>query len=163
MKKILLIIFSFTMLVGCSLGNTPTSRVEDMLTRYQMVNDDIDTSYTNLTNDTNLNQDIRDGYEDAIKMQYKKLSYEVKDEVIDGDNANVTIEIEVMNYKSAIDKYNRADYEVNKYHELILDEMKRTKEMVTYTLDITLTKDKNDTWNIDNLNIENRNKLLGIY
>ena len=163
MKKILLIIFSFTLLVGCSLGNTPTSRVEDMLTRYQMVDDDIDTSYTNLTTDTNLGQNIRNGYEDAIKMQYKKLSYEVKDEVIDGDNATVTIEIEVMNYKNAINKYNKTDYEINKYHELILDEMKKTKEMITYTLDISLTKDKNDTWNIDNLNTENKNKLLGIY
>lgn len=163
MKKILLIICSFTVLVGCSLGNTPTSRVEDMLTRYQMVDDDIDTSYTNLTTDTNLGQNIRNGYEDAIKKQYKKLSYEVKDEVIDGDNATVTIEIEVMNYKNAINKYNKTDYEINKYHELILDEMKKTKEMITYTLDISLTKDKNDTWNIDNLNTENKNKLLGIY
>lgn len=163
MKKILLIICSFTILVGCSLGNTPTSRVEDMLTRYQMVDDDIDTSYTNLTTDTNLGQNIRNGYEDAIKMQYKKLSYEVKDEVIDGDNAIVTIEVEVMNYKNAINKYNKTDYEINKYHELILDEIKKTKEMITYTLDISLTKDKNDTWNIDNLNMENKNKLLGIY
>ena len=163
MKKIFLIIFCFTMLVGCTLGNTPTSRVEDMLTRYQMVDDDIDTSYTNLTTDTNLGQNIRNGYEDAIKMQYKKLSYEVKDEVIDGDNAIVTIEVEVMNYKNAINKYNKTDYEINKYHELILDEIKKTKEMITYTLDISLTKDKNDTWNIDNLNMENKNKLLGIY
>ena len=163
MKKIFLIIFCFSMLVGCTLGNTPTSRVEDMLTRYQMVDDDIDTSYTNLTTDTNLGQNIRNGYEDAIKMQYKKISYEVKDETIDGDNATVTIEIEVMNYKNAINKYNKTDYEINKYHELILDEMKKTKEMITYTLDISLTKDKNDTWNIDNLNMENKNKLLGIY
>lgn len=163
MKKIILIIFSLNMLVGCSLGNTPTSRVEDMLTNYQMNKDIIDISYTNLTTDTNLNQDIRKGYEDAIAKQYRNLSYEVKDEVIDGDSAIVTIEIEVMNYKNAIDKYDKNAYEVNKYHELILNEMKESKEMITYTLDITLTKNKNDTWKVDDLTMENRNKLLGIY
>lgn len=163
MKKILLIICSFTMLVGCSLGNTPTSRVEDMLTRYQMVDDGIDTSYTNLTTDANLGSNIIKGYEDAIKKQYRDLSYEVKDEVIDGDNAIVTIEVEVMNYKKAISKYNKEDYNVNKYHEVIIKELNKTKEMVIYTLDIALTKDNNDTWKVDNLTLENKNKLLGIY
>ena len=163
MKKLFLIIFSFTMLVGCTLGNTPTSRVEDMLTNYQMVTNNIDISYTYLTDDINLNQDIRDDYEEAIKKQYKNLSYEVKEEVIDGDNAIVTIEIEVMNYKNAIDKYNKASYEIDEYHELVLEQIKNSKEMITYTLDISLTKDNNDTWNVDTLTEENRNKLLGIY
>lgn len=163
MKKIFLIIFCFTMLVGCTLGNTPTSRVEDVLTNYQMNKDNINVSYTDLTNDNNLSSNIIKDYEDAIRKQYRNLSYEVKDEVIDGNSAIVTIEIEVMNYKNAINKYNKTDYEINKYHELILDEIKKTKEMITYTLDISLTKDKNDTWNIDNLNTENKNKLLGIY
>ena len=163
MKKLFLVIFSFTMLVGCTLGNTPTSRVEDMLTNYQMVTDNIDISYTYLTDDNNLNQDIRDDYEEAIRKQYKNLSYEVKEEVIDGDKAIVTIEVEVMNYKNAIDKYDKSSYEINKYHELVLEQIKNSKEMVTYTLDISLTKDNNDTWKLDNLTEENRDKLLGIY
>ena len=35
--------------------------------------------------------------------------------------------------------------------------------MITYTLDITLTKDEKDKWVVDDLSLENRDKLLGIY
>lgn len=151
------------MLVGCTLGNTPTARVEDLLSKYQMLDKSITISYTSLTTDTNLSQDTINRYEDAIEKQYRDLSYEVKEEVIDGNTATVTIQIEVMNYKAAIDKYDKNDYETAKYHELVLDSIESTKEMVTYTLDITLTKDDNDNWNVDDLTTENRNKLLGIY
>lgn len=162
MKKILLILISFTLLAGCSLGNTPTSRVEEYLTKYQMLNQDIDINYTNLTPDTNLNQNIKEDYEEVIKKQYKNLSYEVKDETIDGDTAIVSVQIEVMNYKQAINKYDQSEYESTKYHELVLDELNNTKEMITYTINFTLTKQKNETWVIDPLNEEIKEKLLGI-
>ena len=128
-----------------------------------MLNNNISTSYTNLTTDTDLNQDIKNRYEKVIKKQYRNLSYEVKEEIIDGDDATVTIQVEVMNYKDAFNKYNRNEYDKNEYHTLILDALENTKEMTTYTLDITLTKDDNDNWIIDNLTQENKDKLLGIY
>ena len=163
MKKIILTIFCFTMLVGCTLGNTPTSKVEDMLTNYQMNKDNIDISYTSLITDNILSSNLIKEYEDAIRKQYRNLSYEVKDEVIDGNSAIVTIEVEVINYKDAINKYNKEDYDTNKYHELIIKELNKTKEMVTYTLDISLSKDNNDTWQVDDLSLENKDKILGIY
>ena len=150
-------------MVGCSLGNTPTSKTEDLLSRYQMLDNSINVSYTNLTTDTNLNQDIIKKYEKVIEKQYRNLSYEVKDEVIDGENATVTIEVEVMNYKDVINKYNKIDYDVNEYHKMITNDLDSAKDTVTYTLDITLTKDNTDTWNIDSLSTENKSKLLGIY
>lgn len=162
MKKIILILFSFSLLVGCSLGNTPTSRVENYLSKYQMLDQDITINYTDLTTDTNLSQDLKDDYEEVIQKQYKNLSYEVKEEAIDGDTAVVTVQIEVMNYKQAIAKYNQAEYETTKYHELVLDELNTTKEMVTYTINFTLTKQQNDNWVVDNLTKENKEKLLGI-
>lgn len=163
MKKLFLNLFGLTILVGCSLGNTPTSRTEDLLSRYQMLDNSINISYADLTTDTNLSQDIINNYEKAIEKQYRNLSYEVKEEVIDGDNAVVTIEIEVMNYKDAINKYNKDDYEVAEYHMLVTDALDSVKDTVTYTLDITLTKDNSDTWNINPLSTENKSKLLGIY
>ena len=165
MKKIslILIIFSFSLLVGCTLGNTPTSRVEAKLSDYQMLEDNISISYTDLIQSNGINQDMKDDYEAAIKKQYKNMSYEIKEEVIDGDIARVTVEIEVMNYKEAFAKYDASDYEASKYHELVLDELENTKEMVTYTVDFTLTKDDNDNWSVDYLTDEIKNKLLGIY
>ena len=163
MKKIFLIIVTLSLLVGCSLGNTPTSRTEELLSNYQMNKNNITVSYTNLTTDTNISNDIMKKYEDAIRKQYRDMSYEIKDEEIDGDTAVVTIEIEVMDFGKAINKYNMGEYETVRYHELITKELENTKEMITYTLDITLTKDEKDKWVVDDLSQENRDKLLGIY
>ena len=164
MKKIILtlIIFSFTLLVGCTLGNTPTSRVEDFLSKHQMLDDDIAIDYTDLTNDAGIDQDLKTRYEEAIQHQYQDMTYEVKEEAIDGETATVTVQIEVMNYKQAFAKYNKNDYELKKYHELVLDELENTKEMITYTIDFTLTKNDDDTWTVDELSTEDKQKLLGI-
>ena len=162
MKKVFLIVV-LSLLVGCSLGNTPTSKTEELLSNYQMNKNNIPVSYTYLTSDTNISSDIIKKYEDAIRKQYRDMSYEIKDEKIDGDTAVVTIEIEVMDFGKAINKYNITEYESARYHELITKELENTKEMITYTLDITLTKDEKDKWVVDDLSLENRDKLLGIY
>lgn len=163
MKKTILIIISLSLLAGCTLGNTPTSRVEDFLYKYQTGSNDIAINYTDLTTDINLTQKQMEDYEDIIKKQYKDLMYEIKEETIDGNRATVTIAIEVKNFKKAIDKYNQGSYEPSKYHNLIIEELKNTKEMITYTLDITLTKENDDNWSVDQLTQENKQKLLGIY
>ena len=41
MKKIYLLIIICLMLVGCTMGNSPTSRVEDLFTKYQKLDEDI--------------------------------------------------------------------------------------------------------------------------
>ena len=42
MKKILSIFIFLLLLVGCSLSNTPTSKVEDLLNKYQRLDSDIE-------------------------------------------------------------------------------------------------------------------------
>lgn len=161
MKKIFLLLV-FMLLIGCTLGNTPTARVEDYLSRHQMLDKDISVSYTNLTSDIGLDEDIISRYEDVIEKQYRNLSYEIKDEEIDGNNAIVTIQLEVMNYKKAIDMFNKSEYENSRYHELVLDELEKTKEMITYTIDFNVTKEKDGMWKVNDLSNEDRRKLLGI-
>lgn len=164
MKKIFLIvvIFSLSMLTGCSLGNTPTAQVEDFLSKYQMLDDDISVSYTNMTTDTNLSQDTKERYEDVIREQYRNLSYEVKEESIDGETATVTVQIEVIDYKKIISKYNKNDYEIEEYHNLILDDLEDGKEKITYTIEFMLTKGTDDKWQVNDLSPTDREKLLGI-
>ena len=41
MKKIISIFIFLLLLVGCSLSNSPTSKVEDLLTKYQTLDKDI--------------------------------------------------------------------------------------------------------------------------
>ena len=164
MKKrfLMLVIFCFSILVGCTLGNTPTSKAEDLLSKYQMLDDDISVSYSNLTTDTGLSQDLRARYEELVRKQYRNLSYEVKEEEIDGDTAIVTVQIEVMDYKTIIYKYDNSDYTQERYHELVLDDLESAKEKITYTIRFNLSKDDDDMWQVDDLSTTDREKLLGI-
>lgn len=163
MKKIYLLIIPIIFLIGCSIANTPTSIVEDYLSKHQMLDKTIDTNYTLITSDTNLSQNIKDRYKNAIKKQYRDLSYEVKDEEIDGNNATVTVQVKVKDYKTAFDQYNKSDYSLEDYHEQVLNTIEETKEKTTYTIEFTLTKDNQDNWQLDTIIDETKNKLLGIY
>lgn len=163
MKKFSLIsIFLILLLVGCTLGNTPTSRVEDLLLNYQMLDNSINIDYITLMGD-DLSLDLRSDYEEVIRKQYKNMSYEIKDEEIDGDYSLVTVEIEVMDYKKAIGMYDRGNYDLVRYQELVLEELKNTKEMVTYTIEFELSKDDEGIWTVNDLGSDINNKLLGIY
>ena len=97
-------IFLIFFLFGCNLGNTPTSKVEDLLMKYQKLDQDIITDINDVLEEENLTEEQKERYKKLLENQYKNLSYKIKDEQIDGDNAIVTIELEVMDYKKAKEK-----------------------------------------------------------
>lgn len=102
MKKFILC-FSCIMIVvllsGCSMDNTPTKKVENFLDNYKNQDETVITQLKEMVDMDNLmNDDQKNTYSDIMKKQYKDLKYEIKDEVIDGDNATVTAEIEVYDY-----------------------------------------------------------------
>ena len=185
MKKvtsiILLIIGSvllLTNLTGCetNLMNTPTKRVETMLNNYITLNSEVlkDLDETLLT-DTTMTMDQKDEYRDIIKKLYQNMSYEIKDETIDGDLATVEAEIEVYNYKKIIDdvntylQNNQSDFltsentiDLEKFNDYKLNELKNAKDKVTYTLNLTLKKVE-DKWILDDLTDTEISKLHGMY
>lgn len=155
---IMIVIF----LTGCAINNNPTSKVEELLSKYQMLDKDISTSYTLLTTDTKISQDLKEEYQKLIKKQYQNLSYEIKEETIDGDTATITTQIKVIDYKSTIDKYLKTDYTNEDYHKKIIESLKNIKETITYTIDFTVTKDTNGNWKADELDTIQKEKLLGM-
>lgn len=179
MKKIIFFLTGMLIvtLVGCGVvENTPTKQVEAFLSMYQKgdnkVLDDLDSSIENygVFNDTQ-----KEEYRDLMKKHYQGLKYEVKDEVIDGDNATVTVEIEVNDYSKVLtdaEKY-RQDHEEeftsngkfdeSKFITYRLNKMKEVNEKVKYTLNLTLTKDKNEKWLLDDLTTSDEQKLNGTY
>ena len=150
LKKILLGCLFF--LVGCSLSNNPTSKVEEMLGKYQGLDKSIEYDYTMLSDEVDLDSDIIRRYEEVIKKQYRNLSYEVNDEVIDGDMATVTVEVEVLDYKKVLDKSND-----------IISDLDDVDDKVTYTIDFFVHKDDKGKWKLDDITMEQKEKLLGIY
>lgn len=130
MKKILGLFMFLLLLVGCSLSNSPTSKVEDLLSKYQRLDSDIQSGIDSVIEDENLTEKQKDRYRKLIETQYKKLTYQIKDEKIDGDTATITTEIEVLDYKKAInettDYYrDKEDYTVEEYNNTKLDNLEK--------------------------------------
>ena len=162
MRKILLVIIIVLIITtGCALSNNPNSRVEELLGKYQGLDNSIIISPSILANDNNLNINLDKKYSDIIKKQYQNMTYEIKDTKEDGDNAVVTAEIEVMNYKKIIN--NMSGDVSEEYHNRLINKLRDVRDKVTYTIDFKLTKDNDGNWKVESLTNDMENKLLGIY
>lgn len=148
-------------LTGCQLDNTPTAKVEGLLSEYQMLDKDISISYIDLSNDVNISNEYKERYEDLIRSQYRNMSYEIKEEEIDGENAVVTAQIEVIDYQKVLDQYNN-DFNENEYHEKVLEKLEKAKDKITYSIKFNVIMNENGNWQVEELSQEEKGKLLGI-
>ena len=102
MKKILLCfscIMAIVLLSGCTMDNTPTKKVENFLDNYKNQDETVLTQLKEMVDTDPLMDETQTGtYTDIMKKQYEDLTYDIKDEVINGDTATVTAEIEVYDY-----------------------------------------------------------------
>ena len=153
------------LLVGCSMANTPTALVEDLLSKYQKLDNDINTGINNVLDEQNLTDEHKDRYRKLLENQYKNLSYEIKDEQVDGDHATIVVEIEVLDYKNAISDltFDSTVYTKDSFDEEKLNRLEATNNKVTYTIDLTLTKDEDGNWRLDPLTNKKIKKIQGMY
>lgn len=181
MKRILSIIGIVLVLTGCSLGmedldNTPTKQVEAYLNSYQKLDDNVLNDLDNILDDEiTFNNDQRDRYREIVKKGYQELTYEIKDEKVNGNTAEVEVEIEVIDYSNIItesedylnqnpNEFNdeEGNYDVSLFTDYRLDLLEKNKEKVEYTITFNLTKE-NDKWTIDQLSEDDINKINGTY
>ena len=170
MKKIILLaltlIVTLFVAVGCSLSNTPTSKVEELFSKYQMLDDDITSEIDDLLSTETLTGAQKERYRKIIEDQYKNLTYEIKDEKIDGDTAIVTAQIEVLDYRKSISELNtdeNTNFDLLEYNNQKLDKLENTKDKVAYTLELTVLKDKNGNWKLASLSQNDIKKIQGMY
>lgn len=179
MKKFLLyftFIFSLVLLSGCEMNNTPTKKVEAYLNDYKNLSDTVLTQLDNTIDaDTIMTTEQKNTYKGILKNQYQNMTYMIKDEVINGDKATVTAEIEVLDFyklTAAADKYYKTQPDEfkdtngnmveTKYIDYKLTKMKSYTDKVKYTIDFTLTK-TNRTWVLDDVSETTRQKIHGLY
>ncbi len=150
---------------GCELNNTPTSKVDELFNKYQMVDDDITLGITNVLDEQNYNETQRKRYRTLLENQYRNLSYEIKDEKVDGDEAIVTVEIEVLDYKKTISNltYDSSTLSLEEYNNKKLDLLEDVKDKVLYTLEINLNKDNDGNWKVEALSNADLKKIQGMY
>lgn len=177
MKKILITLIAILFLTGCNtLDNTPTKQVEVFLNKYQTLDkevlNDLDSA---VAEEMNFNTSQRSKYKNLMKKHYQNMTYEIKDVIEDGDEATVTVEIEVTDYSRTIastNLYLQANreqfldedgiYDNTKFNDYRLEELSKVKDKVKYTLDLTLTKN-DDEWQLDPISSVTEDKIHGIY
>lgn len=166
MKKILSIFIFLLLLVGCSLSNTPTSKVEDLLSKYQRLDSDIEKGIDTVVGEESLTGGERDRYKKIIEKQYKNLTYQIKDETYNGDVCTVTTEIEVLDYKKIINEvnnnYQNKNYTKEEYNNEKLDKLEKAKDKVKYTIDFKVKKENNN-WTLETLDDDTIKKIQGTY
>ena len=177
MKKKIILISLFMLcfiLTGCSLNNTPKAKVETLLMKYQKNSDSVMSELDDYLNTLNIKDDAHEEYKKVYTKQYSDLTYNIKDEMIDGDTATVTTQIEVYDYykidndatkyvSDNPDKFSTNNvYDSKKVLEYKIDKLTNAKDRVTYTVVFNLTKVDNE-WKVDNLSNKKKKKIHGIY
>ena len=178
-NKILLLLLVLFIFTGCSfIKDSPTKAIENLLEMYQKQDTEVLNDLDKVLNSSNYTDSQKVRYKELMKKQYKDLTYKIKNETINKDNATVECEIEVYDYSKAIqdsDLYlesnkqeflntdNTINYE--KYNDYKLDNIKNIKDRVTYTINFTLHKDKDnkDLWIVDELSDLDTKKIHGLY
>lgn len=122
-KVILCFGFLLLFLAGCSTTmNTPTSKVEEFLGKYQNMDDDVLVQLDQvLDDDKTMSKEQKDKYRAILEKQYQNLSYKIENEDIQGDDATVDVKIEVLDYATTIreaqEYYTEHREELEKEHE----------------------------------------------
>ena len=168
MKKILSIFIFLLLLVGCSLSNSPTSKVEELLSKYQTLDSDIQSGIDDVLESESLTSAQKSRYRNLLEKQYKNLSYQIKDEKIDGNTSVITTEIEVTDYKKAINEtanfyMGNDNYTVEEYNNTKLSNLEKVKDKVIYTIEFEVKKDNNGNWKLSSLDNDTIKKIQGMY
>ena len=177
MKKIILVLF-LALLVGCEMNsnNTPTKKVEAFLGNYQSLSDDVQSKIVlEVEKMDNLTNEQKDKYVNLWKKHYQGLTYEVKNEIIKGDDASVIIQVEVTDYSKELSKINEylldnpdlfkdeaGNYSFIKYNDYRLETLNKVEDKVKHMIEFKLKKfDKK--WFLEDLSDEDYLKLSGMY
>lgn len=107
MKKFIVALMVILM-SACTLGmsNTPKEKVSEFLDKYKNENTDIISQLEETIDNDITDEDHKSRYKTLMTNQYKNMEYEIKDEIIEDDNAVVEVEITVYDYASAIKNSN---------------------------------------------------------
>jgi len=177
MKKLLWLPLFMFLLLGCKtdMSNTPTKRAEELLNKYQTLDSEVTNQLANIIDEEDITTEQRTKYNDIYKNQYKNMTYTIKDEEINGDEAIVKVEIEVYDYSKIGNNINEhlsnnpdifndeeGTYSMSKYTDYKLNLLSESKDRTKYTLDLTATK-KDGKWIVDSLTETERQKIHGIY
>jgi len=177
MKKLILAVVTLFLFTGCGdMTNTPTRKVEDFLGKYQSMDSNVLSQLDDIIKeDMDMDDDQKKDYKSLMERQYQNLSYKIKNENIDGEKAVVDTEVEVYDYRSALDKAeeyrekNKTEFQddekkddLSKYIKYKIEELKKVNDKRKYTITFNLHKEDGE-WILEDISDSDREKLHGLY
>ena len=157
MRRIFFMLSIIILVTGCSqMMNTPVKQVEKLLYKYQSYDKQIEEQLNSNIVEFGFNSEEGTAYLKAMKRQYSNITYEVKEDEIDGNVALVEVEIKVYDFAKVLEDTTK-DLDITKLNKMI-----DTKEKKTYQITFYLTR-VDEVWSIDGLNDEIKEKLQGLY
>ncbi len=176
-KKLILGISLLFLASGCSdMMNTPSRRVEEFLGKYQTMDSEVIADLDNVISDLDdYSDEAKKEYKSLMQKQYQNLSYKIKDEQINGDQATVIAEIEVFDYHTSLEKTkeyirdHKDEFEEDedqsrnkKMEDYRMKQLKAVTDKVNYTITFNLEKE-DKTWKLKQLSDNDLQKLHGLY
>lgn len=178
MKKVLVVLCAILLFTGCScsLNDTkPEEAVETFFEKYRAKDDNIITQLKDTIENEDLNDSAKEKYQDLMEKQYDSFAYVIKDIKEEKDEAVATVELTVLNYRSAIlkteeelksnpEKFNdeEGNFSEDKYMDYKIEKMQEVTDTTTHTIELSLTKE-NGMWKVNQLSSDDISKLHGLY
>lgn len=178
MKKILIVLFVVFFFTGCSLledNSKPEEAVDMFFEKYRTLDDDIITQLKDVIDGEDLEDSSKEKYQELMEKQYDQFAYVIKDIKQDDTSAVATIELTVLNYRSAVleaeqelknnpENFNdeQGNFSEKKYMEYKIDKMDKVTDTTTHTIELTMIKE-NGMWKIDQMTSDDISKLHGLY
>ena len=174
MKKIIFLFIPF-ILFGCNLYNTPSTLVERYLNNYINLSEEVITDLETKASSEDLSNVNRELYKKVLERQYESLKYEIKDETIDSDKAEVLVNIVVYDLFKAEDESNKymneninefynsnEEFDNDIYNKYRLNEMLNTTDRIDYDIIFKLKK-VDGSWMLETPNRDVLEKIHGLF
>ncbi len=174
MKKIILVIISLFLVVGCGTNKTAAEAVEKYFNDYKGLSDNVLADLNGLVEKENLSDEQKKIYKEIVKKQYRDLNFTIENEDYNGDTAKVTVKITVYDlYKAQKEAsaylnakpeefLTNGSYDASKYLDYKLDLMQKEKETVSYNIVINTIK-VDGKYQVEQPNNVTLEKIHGIY
>ena len=178
MKKILVIICALLLFTGCSCSmddTSPEMAVDTFFEKYRAKDENIITQLTDTIENEDLMDDEKENYKSLMEKQYDQFAYVIKDLDEEDEMATATVELTVLDYKSAVlkaenelqnnpEKFNdeNGEFSEEKYTKYKIEEMANVTDTTTHTIELSLTKEAG-MWKVNQLSDEDISKLHGLY
>lgn len=175
MKKIILILISLFILVGCNKQMSAKETVENYLDKYRNKDEDVIEALDFYIADKELTDEQKELYKKVLERQYNNLSYKIINESYENDESLVDVEITVYDlYQSQVESneylkehetefYDSTGvYDKEKYITYKLEKMRKYSDTITYTIEFKLHYEDNK-WILEDLSNDDLEKIHGIY